>query len=146
MKPEERKANGVAANITADEWRRRLNDTDKLDPTVPITLKNKEYTLEFNNRAIKRVLRDTGHNVIKDGIDRDALNDPNLYGSLVLHGLETHHPDLTEDEVDMLVTYRHFFYISSQLLTALSLFMPDVSDVLEAPGPDAGEAKPEDPI
>lgn len=118
--------------------RERVQQTFKLDPTVMITLKGKEYTLELNNYGVKQVLKDTGFNIMKDGFGQEQMQDPEVMGSLLFRALETNHPDLTQDLVDRLYSYRLYPYILEKMRTVLDLFMPDMSDVLAEQTPDGG--------
>lgn len=59
--------------------------------TVPVTLKGKEYTLQFTWDAIAQVIREYGE-------DRDLANPSVLVGVTVI-GLQAHHPGMTADDV-----------------------------------------------
>ena len=112
-----------------EESRRRLEETFKLDPIVPIKLKGNNYTLEFNNFAVKEVMKQTGFNIMAKSFGMSEMENPEILGSLLFQGLLTNHPDLTQDSVDKLFTYRHYPYILERLRMALTLFMPDISDL-----------------
>ena len=134
MTPEERR---VSSERFVSIRRKRVQETFQLDPLVPITLKGKNYTLEFNNRAVKLILKDTGLNLMSAGFGMDAMQDPETMGAILFRGLQTHHPDLTQDDVDVLYSYRHFPYVIQCLRQGLELFLPDMSDV-EAEEDQAG--------
>lgn len=114
-----------------DEYTRRLLDTFQLDPQVTLILKGTTYTLEFTNRSVKAILKACGFNVLKEGFNPEAMGDPTILGAVLWGGLLTHHPDLTLDDVDGLFTARHYPYIENRLRTALDLFLPDVSDLVD---------------
>ena len=142
MAPEERRVPLTAAQIAHLEKvaairRQRVLETFQLDPLVKVMLKGKEYTLEFNNRAVKFIMKDTSLNLMSAGFGMDAMQDPEIMGALLFRGLQTHHPDLTQDEIDLLYSYRHFPYILQCLRQGLDLFLPDMSDV-EAEEDQAG--------
>lgn len=121
-----------AQKTRADIYLERVGQTFQLDPQVRITLKGVTYTLEFNNRAMKEVLKDCGFNALKDSLSAEAMESPEILGSLLYRGLKTHHPDVTADQVDMLFTSRHYPYIISRLRAAMEMFLPDMSDVPRA--------------
>lgn len=107
----------------------RVRETFQMDPQVKITLKGKEWTLEFNNYGVKEVLKETGLNLLDSGFGPDQWKDPKVMGALFYQGLKANYPDLTQEEADKLFSYRHYSAILSSIRTALSLFMPDMSDV-----------------
>jgi hypothetical protein len=119
--------------------RERVQETFQLDPLVIITLKGHDYTLEFNNFTVKCIYKELGINLLSEGIPMEAMQDPDKLGKLLLLGLQEHHPDLTQDAVDRLYTYRHYMYVLDRLQAALNLFMPDMSDVEKPTEPDAGK-------
>lgn len=126
--------------------RQRVQETFKLDPDVIITLKGKKYTLEMNNYAVKEVLRDTGVNLMRDGLSRDSMVDPHIVGSILFRSMQLHHPDLTQDDVDKLYTLRHYSYVLDTLRQVVDLFMPDMSDIIVADVAREGtDGKIEDP-
>jgi len=136
------KANGVL-KITPQEWRRRLAETDKLESAVPLSLRGRMYKLEYTNRSIKGILADTGRNVIADGLQRELLQDPDVYTSFLYWGLVTSNPDITKEQVDDLADYRHFPYITTQIMQAVTVFMPDTSDLFEETGaPEPSDLDP----
>lgn len=118
-------------------YQQRVLDTFQLEPKVSISLKGQFYTLEFNNRAIKDVLKDSGFNILADSLGDTAFEDPNILGSLLHRGLQANHPDLTVEDVDKLFTARHYPYITTKIRVALDMFMPDMSDVERDEEPEA---------
>lgn len=112
-----------------DAYEERVLETFQLDPRVALTLKGKALTLEFNNRAIKGVLKDCGFNALKSSLTVEAMEDPNTLGSLLFRGLQTHHPEMTQDDVDLLFTSRHYPYILNRIRAAMEMFLPDLSDL-----------------
>ena len=133
-------------SIKAAEIRRdRVDDLFQLDPTVTITLKKTEYTLEINNWAVKGVLKDTGVNLMSVGFGPEQMQDPILMGSILYWGLLTYHDTLTQEAVDKMYTYRHYAYVLSKVRKALELFLPDMSDVEtdEATGRTEDPQKPQ---
>ena len=124
-----------AAEARLAERRRRVLETFQLDPLVPIKLKGKDYTLEFNNWAVKKVLKETGFNVMSTGFGMEQMQDPVVMGNLLFNGLLTNHPDLTQDDVDRMYSFRHYPYILECLRIGLDLFTPDMSDVETADNP-----------
>lgn len=112
-----------------DLYRERVNEALSVDPGVTVTLGNKEYTLEFNNRAIKDLLKATGLNILQQGIGKDRLGDPEFLTTFLLIGLKLHHPDCTEEEVDRVFNIRHYAYVVDKLLQAIDMFSPDMSDI-----------------
>ena len=144
--PEERRARVVSFQEYQEERRRRIERTFQLDPTVSITLKGKAYTLEYNNYAVKGILRDTLFNMLARGLDKEALESPDILGAALYWGLKTHHPDLSQDDADKLYTYRHYGYIISKITDAVSLFTADMSDFeLDTPLEPSEESDPTKP-
>ena len=133
MTPEERRVKKVISKEEARELRQmRVQDTWKLDPQVKVMLKGKEYVIEFNNYAVKEIFRSEKQiNIMKDGVTMETLQDPEALSLLLYWGLKEHHPDLTQDELDRLFTYKHYGYIVNKLTSALDMFTPDMSDVNE---------------
>ncbi len=124
--------------------RKRTLETFQLDPQVPIELKGKPYILELTNFAVKGILKDTGHNILSVGFGVEQMQDPEMMGALLRWALELNHPDLTQDDVDRMFSYRHYGYILEKLKAALDLFLPDMSDVqIEGARPNVQEG--EDP-
>jgi hypothetical protein len=109
--------------------RERVQNTFQLDAATTITLRGKVYTLELTNYAVKGIYKDTGHNLMALGFSVQQMTDPEMMGSLLFWALQQNHPELTQDEVDKLFTYRHYGYILDRLKDALDLFLPDMSDV-----------------
>lgn len=114
----------------AGERAKRVMETFKLDPAIKITLRGVEYTLEYNNYAVKGVLADVGLNLLSDGFGNlDQIQNPDILGSLLFRGLEINHPELKQADADRLFTTRHYSYVLNRLRAALALFMPDMSDI-----------------
>lgn len=110
------------------EYSAKVVDITKLDPVVSIVLKGEEYLLEFDNRAVKYVLDDTGYNLLKDTFSKEVMVDPKIMGSLLFRGLQHNHPELTADSVDSMFTMRHYPYILDRLIEAIDMFMPEGDD------------------
>jgi hypothetical protein len=122
----------------------RIQATFQLDPAVKITLRGKEYTLELTNYAVKGLYKDTGHNLLSLGFTLEAMQSAELLGALLYWSLNYNHPDLTQDDVDKLFSYRLYGYILDRLKVVVDLFLPDMSDVqIEGARPEA--SKDEDP-
>lgn len=118
--------------MTPQEYRllqqERTKDTFKLDPLVSINLKDKEYTLEFNNTAVKAVLKELGVNLLNEGFNQGQLQDPDILSHLICIGLKANHSDVTIEEVDRQMNIRYLPYYLNRLRTAIDLFLPDMSD------------------
>lgn len=128
--------------IDLDKVGERVQATFKLDPQVAITLKGKDYILEFNNYAVKGIFKETDFNLMGSAFTLAQMQNPRVMGVMLYYGLKTNHPDITEDEVDKLFTYRHYPYVLSKLRQAIGLFMPDLTDLVSKP---EGSGLPEDP-
>lgn len=100
-----------------------------LEPSVTLKLKNQHFMLEYNNWAVKEVLKATKVNLIEAGFTMGDWVDPEKMGILLYCGLVTNHPELTQEAVDKLLTYRHYPLVLQQIGEALRLFMPDMADV-----------------
>lgn len=140
MTTEERQA----SEVRLTEIRRRLEETDRLDPKVEISLNGQTFTLEFNNRALKAILKSRGLNLIRDGLAMDTLSDPEVLSTILCEGLRVSKPDITEDEVDGLISFRKTPYIISRVRLALSLFMPEISDI-DGEKPESERSATQDP-
>lgn len=125
-------------------YMQRVRELFKLDPTVTVTLKGKDYKLEYNNFAARRIATDVAHNLISQPLTVALLSDPSFLGSVFWRGLETHHSELGQDGADKLLTTQHFVYIVDRIKTAVNAFMPDMSDV-EVVEDQASEEAPPDP-
>jgi hypothetical protein len=119
----------LSVKEASDLRKERMLETFQLDPQTTIELKGKTYTMELNNFAVKSILKDTGHNLLSVGFGITEMQDPELMGALLRWALNEHHPELTQDDVDRLFTYRHYGYILERLKVALDLFLPDMSDI-----------------
>lgn len=113
------------SGMPEQERKKQIEESFSLDPTVTVTLKNKPYTLEVNNYAIKGVLKDVGFNLLNEAFNRERMNDPRIMGSMLHWALKTHHPELSQDDADKLYTYRQQLYISGKLIQAIQLFLPE---------------------
>lgn len=110
----------------------------QLDPVVPIKLgykdNQKDYKLEMNNFAVLGILKDTGYNLLSTGFTVGTMQDPAVLGSMLYWSLKTYHPELTEDEVSKLYTFRQSPYIISMLSRCLAFFAPEKDKTaVEAP-------------
>ncbi len=124
--------------------RERVQATFKLDPTVIITLKGVDYTLEFDNAAVKGVLKDTGYNMMSTAFSVDQMQDPDVMGAMLFRGLQHNHSDMTQEKADSLFSVRLYPYVLEKLRQSLALFLPDMTDVdVEKPKEAAKES--EDP-
>jgi hypothetical protein len=113
-----------------DLRRTRIEQTFQLDPQVNITLKGKKYILELNNWAVKGILKQTTVNLMAAGdFGICQMQDPEVMGAILFWALASNQPDLTQDEVDKLYTFRHYPYILEKIKSALELFLPDMSDI-----------------
>lgn len=108
----------------------RVQDTFQLDPTVNITLKGVNYALLYDNWAVKELFKRTEINLLDGGINPEIhFRNPQTVSTLLLLGLMVNHPDISEAQVDQLLTFRNLPYILDRIKTAVRLFMPDMSDV-----------------
>ena len=107
----------------------RMQDTFQLDPVTTIMLKGKPYTLELTNWAVKGIYKDTGHNIMALGFNPEQMQSPEMMGALLFWALAGNHPELTQDDVDKMFSYRHYGYVLGRLKIALELFLPDMSDI-----------------
>lgn len=142
---------GSEAEAALEQQRKEIEETFKLDPQVTIKLKGAEYTLEYNNLAIKGIYKDTGYNLLSTTLGKEQMDDPNIMGALMYYGLKTHHEDMTQEEADKLYTYRHMVYIMSRITSALQLFIPesskrDLTDPGEAGSPQVAEDPTNPPV
>ncbi len=139
------------AEAALEQQRKEIGETFKLDPQVTIKLKGAEYTLEYNNFAVKGIYKDTGYNLLSTPLDKQQMDDPDIMGALLYYGLKTNHEDITQEQVDKLYTYRHMVYVMSRITSALELFLPesskkDLTDPGEAGSPQVAEDPTKPPV
>lgn len=142
MSPAERKVHVVSPATFQEIRKERVQSTFKLDPQVEIVLKGKTYTLEFNNWAAKELTKAIGFNPLREPLSMGILSDPAQLGAVLLYGLLTNHPDLDQDQVDRLFTFRHIEYVISRLTLSLQMIMPDMSDYEIVPEDKESEQDP----
>lgn len=126
--------------VKAFQERVKKPEIFQLDPVVTVTLKGKEFKLEYDLKAAKDVLQECGFNMLSTGI-LDAYDSPDILGSLLHRGLQRHQENLSRDDADRLFSMRQHPYITQMIEEALTLFNPDLSDV---PIPE-GDETPVDP-
>lgn len=100
------------------------------DPITILTLNGTQYKLEFDNRAVRKVLQELDINLFSRGSMeslRAAMDDPEAMATLLVTGLSKHHPEVSE--ADSLITLRYKDYITECLLEACTVFFPDCSDI-----------------
>ena len=110
----------------AAKW---LRESFALDATVIFTMKGKDYKMEFNNWVAKEFLKDTGIDLVKTGFSREHMVDMGMLTKYVYWLLKSQQPEITEEQVDQMMTLRHQAYIIERVTTALSPFYPDVEDI-----------------
>jgi hypothetical protein len=131
--------------MNTDQTVSRIEDS-QLDPAVNITLRNKQYTLEYNNFSIKGILKDTGFNLLNQNLTVKELGDPAILGAFLFWGLKTNHEELTQEQADKLLTYRDHFNVMLGIRKALTLYLPEVKgDEAQAPGEPENPPSPPSP-
>lgn len=133
------------APVMSDEERaayydQQLMEMEQLEPSVPIKLRGNDYTLEYNNRAVKEIFAATGLNLLSDPLGPHLTN-PTTLSALIYWGLKKHHPDLTTEESDDLFGPRLHLYIQSRIAKAMTLFLPDLKEMPPRPK-EADKASP----
>jgi len=111
-----------------DDRRKWIEESFKLDPIVTIMLKGKEYQLEFNNYAVKGILKDTGYNLMSKEPRLAYMHSPEIFGAFLYYGLKTHHPEMTQEEADKLYSLKHYLYVLDRITKAVTLFMPELTE------------------
>lgn len=110
----------------------------QLDPRIIMELHgSKPYLLEFTNKQVKRVHKELGVNLLVSAITQDQLRDPEFISKFLLIALEQNQPDVTEDEVDRILTIKQIPYIFNCLIDALDLFYPEIP-ILPISSPNGG--------
>lgn len=125
--------------------RERVDRTLQNDPLVKVSLKGNDYILELNNSCVKGIYKDCGMNLLSDTFDTRVMQDPEKMGCLLYWALKIHHPTMTQEDADNLISYRFFPYISVKLREVVSMFMPDLSDI-KPPAEEEEEKQATDPI
>jgi hypothetical protein len=112
------------------ERSKRVQATGSLDPTITVMLKGVEYTLEYNNSAVKGIKDDLslGFNLL-DGFDSGVLSDPIKITKMLLWGMVSNHPDVTEQFIDERLALKHWPYYMDRIMAAITPFMPDFTDL-----------------
>ena len=116
-----------------EEVLRRVRETFQLDPKVELNIGGNKWTLLFTNAGAKKLLLQTGWNLLKETPGRDKLIDPEFLPLLIWCGLASTHPDVTLQQVDDALDLRHAWYIGNCVQEALTAFMPDMNDLPPAP-------------
>ena len=129
-----------------DDPRRQIEESFKLDPTVTVTLGDKKYLLEFDNTAAKEIFKAIAYNMLSDPDIVARLNDPNSVGVILYWGLKRHHPEITEEEADRLLTAKHRLYITSTLIQAMTGFVPDLATGDDKESPAEAVKDPTQPL
>lgn len=109
--------------IKMEQYREKVRELSRLDPSVVLTLNDKSYRLEFTNRAVKKLLEMTGVNLFKDALDSQQFRDPDILAKLFYCGMLKHNP-MELEELDDLLTLRHFPYYVSVIGEAIRLMLP----------------------
>jgi hypothetical protein len=120
------------------ELSKRLEDLSRLEPYVRIKLGDRELLLEYTNRSIRNIQKEMGLNLLMDSVGKEQLSNSDTLNTFLLIGLSKHQPDITPDELDDLISFKHIPYIMNRIMEALSLYFPDMSDledVESAPDP-----------
>lgn len=125
---EERRKTRISKTAYEAEKRVRVQETFKLDPTVIITLRSKDFLFEFTNEALIGILTDTGKNLMGEALTVKDLTQPSMMESVMWWGLHSNQPELTREQCGRLYTMRHFLAIQGSIGQALSLFMPEMSE------------------
>lgn len=117
--------------LTIEERKRRkaelvvkLPEILQVDPVITITLRGADYKIELDNQGVIDFLKDTGVNLLGDGLDLDAMENPEIMGHLLHRGLQYHHKDLTIEAVNGLIEFRKFAYIREKILDSVRLILP----------------------
>lgn len=116
------------------EFQKRLPGVLKVDPVVTVELKAGTYQLEYDNRALKNIFTDTGINLLEEDFKSSVLQDPTMLGIFFFRALQRHHPDMTQEEADGLLSLRLYLPIRRKLLDCLDAIVPDMDDI-EVPAP-----------
>ena len=125
---EDKKLTDAQKQRWADEFNTRLPQILKCDPVVPITLRDKQYSMEMDNKAVKYLYLNTKVNLLSRFTVAD-LYTPDNFSHYLFAVLHRHHPELTISDIDELIDFRKFMYIRDQAMKCIELFLPDMSDI-----------------
>ena len=125
----------------AAERRRRVQETFQLDPTVIITLKSKDYTLELTNFQAKVLYKDQGINLLAATIPAEKFQDLDFLGYMFWLCLQENQPDMTQEQADHLLSFRHRMGIMGAVIQCLTMFHPDLTDVTPVKPQEAAEGE-----
>lgn len=121
--------------MTKDERQKeiikRVQALDKLDPFVVMTIRGKDYKLEFDNKAIRLINTEFGVNLLEIPYLPDELfKDVDKLARVLQIALTRNHPELeTLEHVADLIGVKHQAYIMHCLRNAADFYFPDVSDL-----------------
>lgn len=108
-----------------------IMEIPKTDPWVPIVLSDSEYKLEFSFGAVEEVFRVTGKDINAGEIDMQSLRNNGILTAVLLAGLHTHHPEMTEQELKSKLTMKHRLYYATCMAKAWEATEPDQSYLME---------------
>lgn len=92
-----------------------------------------EFTLEYNLRAVKNVLKNTGVNLL-EGVSPDDMKNPDTFMELLFQGLQKYHSaeitSVEQLEDHPVGSLKYLNYVSASVGLAIQAVMPD-SDVMK---------------
>lgn len=113
----------MAALKDQEKYLKRVLDLSRMDPHVLIRLDGKDYKLEYTMYSAKLIKDELGIDMLKP-IDYEQGRDfGNLFG-LIRHGLAKHHPELSEEDIQKIVSPRMFMYYAAIIREAMDLMYP----------------------
>lgn len=104
------------------------------DPWVPIKFRDAEYRLEYSYLAAQEVMRLTGKNIFTGELKVEDLGDMQVLVGVLLCGLHTHQPDMTDAQLASLLTLKHRMYYVHCISKAMEVTQPDYDQLQDIIG------------
>ena len=123
------------------ERRRRVQETFQLDPTVIITIKSKDYILELTNFQAKMLYKEQGINLLSAMIPPEKFQDLDFLGYVFWLCLQENQSEITQEQADHLLSFRHRMAIMAAVIQCLTIFHPDMSDITPVKPQEAAEGE-----
>lgn len=113
------------------KYKDSISRIPQTDPWAAITLKGQGFKVEYSFQAVREFYRVSGKDISKGELRLEDLGDMDMLVQVLLCGLMTHQPDMTEETLLPLLTMKHRLYYAQVIVSAIEATQPDY-DQLEA--------------
>lgn len=94
---------------------------------VQIDVRGETYTLHYGMHAWVEFQRVSGFSILRDVLTEADLADTERCMQLLWSGLREHHPELTIDDVEKMVTLRDMEHVRERMRDAIRVTSPEVA-------------------